>query len=479
MSELGGSVRREGSVWGIRKAFLSVARYHWILLIIAAPFLVFPSSLRSIALIVIPVIWFSYLFTGNKDNFYQSSTFDRQPSTISGFPSTPLNISILALSIMLLVSLWATFSIELSLEKIAGLVLGLGVYFAVVYESRKNSGFWWCLAIFLAGGLAWSALGLIGMEYQVRFSFLEPIITRVPVLIHSFPTLGTGLHHNAVGGTLVWVLPLMASLSWFSIKEKDRVPRKYRSLRGILWLGTLFMGLVLFLTQSRGSYLAFFIFIFFLLMILLPVRGRWILAVLLIVCVVIGGMIISLGGGWVQVIGGTQVSEDAGFSINTLEDRIEIWSRAILGISDFPLTGMGMNTFRETVHILYPMFTIPPEVDLGHAHNEFLQAALDLGIPGMVAFISIYVIAFWMLARIWRMVRMGKDDGHQSGLLGDPVFCQFLVLGLGGGLFAHLVFGLMDAITLGAKPGIFFWMLLGLISILYYLTNADVKEVDQ
>jgi hypothetical protein len=41
------------------------------------------------------------------------------------------------------------------------------------------------------------------------------------------------------------------------------------------------------------------------------------------------------------------------------------------------------------------------------------------------------------------------------------------VLGLGGGLFAHLIFGLFDAISLGAKPGIFFWMLLGLITGLY------------
>ena len=37
-----------------------------------------------------------------------------------------------------------------------------------------------------------------------------------------------------------------------------------------------------------------------------------------------------------------------------------------------------MNTFRHVVHLLYPLFTISPDIDFGHAHNEFLQAAIDL-----------------------------------------------------------------------------------------------------
>jgi hypothetical protein len=41
------------------------------------------------------------------------------------------------------------------------------------------------------------------------------------------------------------------------------------------------------------------------------------------------------------------------------------------------------------------------------------------------------------------------------------------VLGLGGGLFGHMIFGMTDAISLGAKPGIFYWLLLGLIVGLY------------
>jgi putative inorganic carbon (HCO3(-)) transporter len=64
-----------------------------------------------------------------------------------------------------------------------------------------------------------------------------------------------------------------------------------------------------------------------------------------------------------------------------------------------------MNAFRKVVPVLYPLFTIPSELDIPHAHNEFLQAALDLGIPGLIAFLVLYIGVFWMLADVWRATR--------------------------------------------------------------------------
>ena len=44
-----------------------------------------------------------------------------------------------------------------------------------------------------------------------------------------------------------------------------------------------------------------------------------------------------------------------------------------------------MNVFRRVVHALYPTVFNSPEIDVVHAHNHLLQAALDLGIPGLLA----------------------------------------------------------------------------------------------
>jgi putative inorganic carbon (HCO3(-)) transporter len=137
------------------------------------------------------------------------------------------------------------------------------------------------------------------------------------------------------------------------------------------------------------------------------------------------------------------------------------------------------------VHVLYPLFLVSPDLDIAHAHNEFLQAALDLGIPGLIAFLALYIGAFWMLREIWRMACSRwqiADSGSQmadgglsastllapySTFFASPTTLRALVLGFAGGLFAHMVYGLTDAVALGAKPGILFWMLLGLIVGLY------------
>jgi len=478
----------------LKKSIILIDRYHWLWLVLAAPFMVFPSPERSVAQLVIPLLWLFYLWQGKKykiENIkYKIGNVDedRADSVIKpGFPVTSLNLGLLILVLMLLVSLWATYSMEQSLEKISGLVLGLGVLFAVVRESNKPSGWWRSFALFLGGGLAWALLGFFGMEYEVRFSLLAPVITRIPILISSFPTLGTGLQHNAVGGTLVWVLPSLMGLSVYLVKYKIEeiklnienwgLGKRWFESRcgGVLvwvmrlgvWLGTILMTGVLILTQSRGSYLAIALTALIVFMIILSKEWRWILAGLLVISAIGVIVFIQTSEGWEMLVTNLGLSGEAELSTDTLGFRLEIWSRAIAGLQEFSFTGMGMNTFREVVPVLYPLFTISPEIDIAHAHNEFLQVVLDLGTPGLIAFISIYISSFWMLFKIWRASPVDPGAGLELPKLSDPILKQTLVLGLGGGLFAHLVFGMLDAITLGAKPGIFFWMLLGLITGMY------------
>lgn len=95
---------------------------------------------------------------------------------------------------------------------------------------------------------------------------------------------------------------------------------------------------------------------------------------------------------------GPVTSPEPGLLFASLDQRVEIWSRAIDGIEDFPFTGMGLNTFRKLVFVLYPLSLEGPEVDLGHAHNIWLQVSLDLGLPGLVAYLAIWFSALAMLA---------------------------------------------------------------------------------
>jgi len=92
-------------------------------------------------------------------------------------------------------------------------------------------------------------------------------------------------------------------------------------------------------------------------------------------------------------------------------------------------------------------------ITITHAHNELLQVAIDLGIPGFVAYIAL-LAAFVRTA--WRVYTWATDKR-----------VKWLVLGLGAGTLAHQVFGLTDAFLLGTKPGVVMWIVMGLITGLY------------
>jgi hypothetical protein len=65
--------------------------------------------------------------------------------------------------------------------------------------------------------------------------------------------------------------------------------------------------------------------------------------------------------------------------------------------------------------------------------------------------------------------------------LANTRLVKIAVLGLGGGLLAHLLWGMTDAMALGARPAFPFWILLGLISGLHQQAQehrSSVKSSD-
>jgi putative inorganic carbon (HCO3(-)) transporter len=437
--------------------------------------LLFPSPSRSLALFVVPGLWIVAWLAG------------REP-----LPRTPLNATLLLMFCMVLVSLWATYDIAVSLPKISGMVLGMGVFFAVAREAERPRGWILSLLAFLGIGLGIATLGVFGTSWLTfKITLFDPITARLPRFITGLQGAESGFHPNEVAGALIWVLPLMMAISvalFFLPRppknEEARALRKdwQEKMRGWRLVGvtilclaaTFFVAAVFLLSQSRGGYIGLALTLPVLILIALPPRWRWYSLIALVVLAIGFGFLVA--SRWEAVrpwIAGSDLAADPALSLNTLEGRLEIWSRAIYGIQDFPFTGMGMNTFRKVVPVLYPLFRIGPDIDIGHAHNEFLQAALDLGIPGLIAFLALYIGAFWMLADVWRATRHPPLNTERWSLV-----TRSLALGLGGGLLAHLLYGLTDAVALGAKPGVLFWMLLGLIAGLHRQAQEHWAVVD-
>lgn len=406
-------------------------RWTWmagIVLVLAAPFLLFPGGWRTLALLALPLI-----FLGNR------------LATGRFFRRTPYDVAIALLLFMVLVSLYATYDITVSLPKISGVLLGITAMYTLVGFAHTQRRFHWTVLALLAAIAAFTALILLGTRWGGKVPVLKELGARLPLIIQGLPGAEAGFHPNEVGGALTWLifLPPMIAVGLWSLRHSA-----YTAIAGlVLWGMTAIMLLALLLTQSRSAWIGTAAGVG----VLLFLAGRWSRVLLLLGLIAVVVILVIVGPQQLTHIFDTREDPNLGTVANiNLKGRVEIWSRALYGLQDFPFTGMGMGTFRHVVHILYPLFLVSPDQDIGHAHNELLQAGLDLGLPGLIAFMAVQILG----------ITLAYKTFHAAA---SPLIRWTAAGGLAG-LIAHDVYGITDAVALGAKPGLFFWLLLGLIA---------------
>ncbi|MGB0387991.1 MAG: O-antigen ligase family protein [Ardenticatenaceae bacterium] len=430
----------------VRSIARRLIQWEIIWLFMLTPFLFFPTPRRTLGLLVIPLLWVV-----------------RKVAWGRFVPRTPLDWPLFFLLLMVGVSLWATFDPLFSLPKVTGVLLGVAFFYGLVSYVRWYGQLWLPLAVLIVVTCGITGLSLVGTSWAGKFPLFGPIIDRLPQVLRAVPgSPAGGFNPNSVAGALLFALPLLGVMAWpFPMSIVGHLPLK-RVLRGLLYLLLLgALGLVaglLILSQSRGGYLGFLVGMGALLF--LP-RPRLLLLVLIFVALSVGG------GVWYQpdlvasyFSEGTEVAAQAQSGANSLQGRIEIWSRALYGIQDFPFTGMGMGTFRRVVPILYPLFTISPDADIGHTHNHLLSAGVDLGIPGLIAYLALWLGAGTMCWQVW----------HRS----ERADYRALALGLGAGMIAHFIWGTFDSNVLGSKAGFVFWLALGSIASLHQVALGHV-----
>src|SRR5205807_1979633 len=87
-----------------------------------------------------------------------------------------------------------------------------------------------------------------------------------------------------------------------------------------------------------------------------------------------------------------------------------------------------------------------------HPHNQMLGAALELGLPGLTSFLALWIVAFALTLKSWVVARKARNRWARSASAG-----------IGACLLAYFIYGITDVVSLGDRPGVFFWLLLGLL----------------
>ena len=360
---------------------------------------------------------------------------------------TRLDLPILGIMLMTPVGVLASMDPAQSLSKAAGLLLGIALYYGVLNQGKS---------LRLLGAVpaaAWLVLilGLVGIDWlALKIPLLTPIYTRLPRLISGVPrTMKGGFHPNEVGGTLAMLIPLV--IAWWQGRPATFLTPADRSgpahwlhrilhSKAFVALTIVVSLLGLLLTQSRTSMAA----VAAALLLIGALQSQWLLWLMVLGSGVIAMVIWRLGTASIvqrlSALPGTY----------TWAGRPEIWANALRTIADFPLTGIGLNVFAPASRVRYAYLVARPSWDFVHAHNIFVQTGVDLGVIGLVCFVAMAIVLGIMVARA---VRNAENTASKR-----------LAAALAASVASYLVFGAIDAITLGAKPSLIFWLAAGLIA---------------
>jgi putative inorganic carbon (HCO3(-)) transporter len=291
---------------------------------------------------------------------------------------------------------------------------------------------------------------MLGTNWLDKIPGISTLTSSLPAVIRDVPGAESGFHPNAIGGTLIWFVPLQVAMLAYLLKTR---PEKRGWILMLSVLTAITLG-VLLLTQSRGAWLGLAlglpgVFIVYRAKNRIP----WLLGYIALILIVITlnvALIPYLPTGDIAGIRDLQTK---------FVTRQELWSRAIYMIEDFPLTGSGMNSFRILLPTFYRPFIYGNNRNV-HPHNHLLLVGTELGIPGMVSYIILWLAAGFIA---WRVGKHG-DDGYN----------RHVARGGMGGIVASLVFGMTDVIPLGAKLCIFMWLSFALLQAVYNLETEAI-----
>lgn len=343
---------------------------------------------------------------------------------------TPLDWPLLAFFATMWVGWVATVDAALSWHIFKANLIGLAIYYAIVNSVETPRRLQAATALLMALGASLTMLTVIGTRWTTtKLGPLGGIYEMLPRLdVTALNPLGFG--PNTAAGMLVIFLPIGLAL--------------LVGARGWAWrIATLFLTLLLtmglLLAQSRGALVGAVAAV----ALVLVARSRPLRLVALPAALV--GLVVLIRQGDLATLLEIAIPGEA---TSSFLSRSELWGRAVYMIQDFPFTGIGMGTFQIVVNLLYPLFTTSGR-GIPHAHQTFLQMAVDFGIPGFVAWGGALVAWFVLVARTARHA--------------PTAWQRALALGLVAALVAVLVHGLLDAAVIYSTKGMaVLWFVLGL-----------------
>ncbi|HET7708180.1 MAG TPA: O-antigen ligase family protein [Sphingomicrobium sp.] len=206
--------------------------------------------------------------------------------------------------------------------------------------------------------------------------------------------VGFFANSNHMAMLLVVTIPFLFALVATTRREREKKSIQKRSALFAL-AGALLLVVLLGLALNRslaGFGLGLPALAASVILLLRPERqGRWLLAPVLVGLIAVGTIFMLPVTASVQSLG-------AGASFET---RRAVGATSLRAAGDFLPLGSGLGSFP----LVYPLYEDPDRVDrtfVNHAHNDYLEMAIEAGLPGML-WVLLFLVWWFATARVrWR-----------------------------------------------------------------------------
>lgn len=217
--------------------------------------------------------------------------------------------------------------------------------------------------------------------------------------------VATGFFANAnhMASLLVVSLPFLAAIL-ASARGKGRNAQRYSAVLALVAGGAVVIAVGIALNGSLAGYGLAVPVLLASAVIVLPGRSRalgWLAAA--------AGVLLIAAVGWLTTTplsNSTSLRADAETSV---QSRADILATSAQAVREFAPFGSGIGSFREVYAVYEDHDRLEPNTYVNHAHNDYLELALETGIPGMI--VLVLFLAWWGSAA-WRAWRQRDGDPY-------------------------------------------------------------------
>ena len=370
-------------------------------------------------LLLLPSPWMSLGFVGALFVFLLRWFVNRSP-----LPVSRANLPILILLLMTAIGFEISPALDLAVLTAAQVVASVTIFYVLLDWMRSPQDQWRVIAVLVLLSVAVAFAAPFTVQWTINKLFGLPAFYD-----EIWPRLGKESNPNIVAGAIVPMIPLCLVLI-------EKGTRFWRGL-GAFSLAPLLI--VSILLQSRGAMFALMVGI----AVWVALHWKWTIpamVIMLAIALILGSLV--EGQPVLQLMYG-QAGVSSGSSF---VQRQDLWTQSIYLIRQSPWVGIGLNAYARIGSIVYPYSPEHPGLEVPHAHNLFLQIALDTGIIGLAAFVVLIGLA---IRAAWQAYRASNE--------------KHLAIGVLSALAVLLAHGFGDVVVWGtAKSSVVLWILLGI-----------------